>query len=387
MSTREVEVRAILNGGHKSYSTGYAVGGSLVLTANVAENAQMEALEVRFAGTRDFIRAVAVHRRQLGVEILVLNPMEQSQDVPRYPAASWGELAGNSEVTCESLIVTRSVFADGTHTRVVPGVVDPRNRIGPNGLVMVPKYPPSSKHTFHEWDGALGAAVLCDGAIVGVFVGLEGQDGRRIHVERIGELVRDRAFADLLKRETGSRPVLVAIERTDADKKVSETIARVASVDPTNIQEVAASQIGISNLYYDEVLKQAKRSFRAAIVAAVLGLVFLLSAVMIALLTEEMSASVISSIGGAVVEAISGLNFWLYGRAAAQLDQFHQRLERMQRYLLANSVCFNIEESQRAAALNALVAAIAAGKEDASPRPAGDVAKRSGKRIASAATR
>ncbi|MGI5238829.1 TRADD-N-associated membrane domain-containing protein [Dactylosporangium sp. CA-139066] len=71
------------------------------------------------------------------------------------------------------------------------------------------------------------------------------------------------------------------------------------------------------------------------------------------------SATVVSTVGGAVVEVVAGLNFWLYSRTSAQLNSFHIRLERMQKYLLANSVCANISTDQRDMIMADLVRTIA----------------------------
>jgi hypothetical protein len=144
-------------------------------------------------------------------------------------------------------------------------------------------------------------------------------------------------------------------------------IEDVASVDPTNIQEVAASQLALSNSYYGSVLAQARQSFRSAVAAASLGFVFFLAAIAIALVRSDLDASVISALGGAIVEAIAGLNFWLYSRTAAQLDSFHQRLERMQRFLLANSVCLNIQGDERATTMARLVSTISGIFDDPDP--------------------
>ena len=68
----------------------------------------------------------------------------------------------------------------------------------------------------------------------------------------------------------------------------------------------------------------------------------------------------ISSISGGIVEVIAGLNFWLFGRTATQLDLFHIRLEQTLRFLLANSVCENPGNDARDSARSELVRLIAA---------------------------
>lgn len=136
-------------------------------------------------------------------------------------------------------------------------------------------------------------------------------------------------------------------------------IEEVANIDPANIQEVAASQLSLSNSYYGSVLAQARQSFRSAVIAALLGLMFFLAAVAISLVKGNLESSIISVVGGGIVEVIAGLNFWLYSKTAAQLDSFHLRLERMQRYLLANSVCLNLQGEQRGTAMTGLIQKIA----------------------------
>ena len=149
------------------------------------------------------------------------------------------------------------------------------------------------------------------------------------------------------------RPVVKSL------KLANKAIQSVAKADPSNIQEVAASQLDISNSYYQSVLDQARQSFRSAIIAGAIGFAFFLAAVAFVLAQDEPDAAIISAISGGIAQAIAGLNFWLYGRTAQQLDAFHIRLEQTQRFLLANSVCENLESAERDAARANLVTLIA----------------------------
>ncbi|MDN3356830.1 hypothetical protein [Actinomadura sp. DC4] len=144
---------------------------------------------------------------------------------------------------------------------------------------------------------------------------------------------------------------------------MSGAIEGVAKADPENIQQVAASQLALSNSYYQSALSQASRSFMAAIVSAGVGLLFFVSSVVFAMVSRNVSAAYISALAGGIVEVISGLNFWLFGRTASQLDTFHVRLEKMQRYLLANSVCTSLPEENRAQVIADLVKSMVDGRE------------------------
>ncbi len=125
-----------------------------------------------------------------------------------------------------------------------------------------------------------------------------------------------------------------------------EAVKEVAGADPSNIQQVAASQLAIIGGYYKSVLRQAQQSFLAALIASIIGLSFFIAAVSFLLIKAPESVSIISLISGALVEIIAGLNFYLYGQTSRQFATFHMRLDRTQNFLLANSVCANLQEGE-----------------------------------------
>jgi hypothetical protein len=117
----------------------------------------------------------------------------------------------------------------------------------------------------------------------------------------------------------------------------------VARADASNIQQVAATQLELINDYYSTILYQASQAFRWAIIAAGVGLAFFIAAVAFLYVNQQANLSTISVISGDLVEVISGINFYLYGKALGQLELFHIRLERTQRFLVANSVSENLK--------------------------------------------
>lgn len=90
----------------------------------------------------------------------------------------------------------------------------------------------------------------------------------------------------------GLTPVVKSVRVT------SPSIANVAKADPGNIQEVAASQLALSNEYYANVLAQARRSFGAAIVAGSIGLGFFLAAIAFILSHQSTNAALITTLSG-----------------------------------------------------------------------------------------
>ncbi len=140
---------------------------------------------------------------------------------------------------------------------------------------------------------------------------------------------------------------------------VRDAIVTLTSAAPGDIQKIAASQITLLTSYYDAVLRQATMSFRWALGAAIVGLLFFITAIVFLLTTSIQEVATVSVIGGALVEVISGINFVLYGKTTTQLAYFHQRLDQTQRFLLANSICELLEGEAKQKARSELIAVIA----------------------------
>ena len=100
-------------------------------------------------------------------------------------------------------------------------------------------------------------------------------------------------------------------------------------------------------------------SFRWAIIAAVVGLAFFLGAILFLLNSQNQSIATISIVGGTLVEVISGINFFLYGKTTTQLAYFHQKLDQTQRFLLANSICESLKGDEKEKSRSRLVTIIA----------------------------
>jgi hypothetical protein len=134
---------------------------------------------------------------------------------------------------------------------------------------------------------------------------------------------------------------------------------QLAKARPGNILEVASTQTELLTSYYRTVLAQARESFRLALIAAGIGLLFFLGAVGTIVVAKLQPVATVSIISGALIEVIAGINFYLYGRTTTQLAMFHRRLDQTQRFLLANSVCEGIEGEEGQKARASLVQTIA----------------------------
>jgi TRADD-N domain-containing protein len=138
----------------------------------------------------------------------------------------------------------------------------------------------------------------------------------------------------------------------------STIISNLLKTAPDDVQKIVTSQIGLLDNYHRIVLDQAKRSFFWAIIAAAVGLFFFLAAVIFVLVFKTESASIISLISGALIEVISGINFYLYNKTSAQLADFQMRLDKTQGFMLANSICEGLDSEHKQTARLELIRAI-----------------------------
>ncbi|CAA6800963.1 MAG: Unknown protein, partial [uncultured Thiotrichaceae bacterium] len=79
-----------------------------------------------------------------------------------------------------------------------------------------------------------------------------------------------------------------------------------ATSDKDEVKSIASSQIGLLSKFYDLSLDQAGRSFRWALIASIVGLLFFLAAIGFQMMAKEGSdLPMITLIGGALIEFIA----------------------------------------------------------------------------------
>lgn len=133
----------------------------------------------------------------------------------------------------------------------------------------------------------------------------------------------------------------------------------LVEANPADVQRIAATQIELLSRYYEEVLKQSKASFSSAIIAAILGLFFFITATVFSFIVDDFNVSIVGVISGLIIEFVSAINFYLYNRSSLQMAEYQERLDRTQRFLIANSICEGMESDVKQQARLSLVSVIA----------------------------
>lgn len=384
----EVWVKRLDSPTGRSYGTGMLVGGQLVLTAShvVISPDSTDTVSIRTQSGEEIYEGKVIWSNQdEGYRAALVEIIDTTwpRDA-RVAPARFGQVAGEGVLNCQIVGFPRFALRNAgdyayRDTAQVVGVISPLANAKSGYLSInvtsAPPRPDSNYGSPSPWAGMSGAPVQCQGCTVGMV--FSARPDNSLEAVRIEKLAHDRRFVELIEKAIGRKLTFETIEHTDSfGDTVNSVIESVAAADASNTQQIAALELALSKAYYERVLSQARSSFTSALISAGIGLLFFLAAISVALVSGLISAALISTISGAIVEVISGLNFWLYSRTAAQLDAFHQRLEQTQRFLLANSVATNVQDLQQKDKVVAdLVATIAGSVIGAKPRSSVSAAK------------
>jgi hypothetical protein len=142
-------------------------------------------------------------------------------------------------------------------------------------------------------------------------------------------------------------PYVSSISLTNPNiSEEKSAIAILQQTDPTNFQHIAASQLDLSNSYYTSVRNQSEQSFLWSRITSGIGLAFFHIAVVFFIIRLE-NISYINAVGGALVEVYAGLIQWQGKLTADQAKEYHVHLDRVQRFVIANSACKGLNDAEK----------------------------------------
>ncbi len=148
---------------------------------------------------------------------------------------------------------------------------------------------------------------------------------------------------------THDRPTLDAsqVRTSSRVRDMLQDCEEIAQTAPGDIHRIGSLLQEMILKYYADVRSQAQQSFRAALAAATVGILFFIYAIWLGMSPDGSGQARLGLIAGSLIQFISGINFYLYFRAGRQFASFHVCLERTNRFLLANTICENLSDPAR----------------------------------------
>jgi hypothetical protein len=129
-------------------------------------------------------------------------------------------------------------------------------------------------------------------------------------------------------------------------KEIEQKCKELAITEPENTQKIAADLLAMGKGYYHDACSRAQQSFKVALGAAVVGMIFFFVACGL-VMKGGTDRATLAALAGTTIEALSGIVFVLHFKAVKQFGYFHVCLERMTRFMVANSVVTNIRSSEK----------------------------------------
>jgi hypothetical protein len=217
---RLADVRAGSASQQESCGSGYLVGRRLVLTCRHVVAGDQDRvwprLEVRLGhpGAGPHVRAAAeavwVHPTRDAVLLRIVG-----EPVSSGAAVRWGWFAGGQPWEYSGLGFPE--FADYANERGVEQLVGmlPPLGAGPDGSFVLDQGSAPNASTGRAWPGVSGAAVFCQGLLTGMVAKDDLRFGnRRLHAVPASDLIAEPEFVRLITEDTGTTPVLEAVELT-----------------------------------------------------------------------------------------------------------------------------------------------------------------------------
>ena len=122
-----------------------------------------------------------------------------------------------------------------------------------------------------------------------------------------------------------------------------KVLSELAETVTKDVQQTGAKLLAHKETFYINAESQSRQSFYLACIVGLIGLALIVAAVFIGLFTDKLVISAISGVSGISFEVLAGFILQLYKQASVQLATFHQSIDDMHRFLVANSICESLE--------------------------------------------
>lgn len=161
---------------------------------------------------------------------------------------------------------------------------------------------------------------------------------------------------DTFAMKNESEEISKAVEKLQFVYNIEKEKLESRSLDK-NVINMMTDNVSELREYYVISKQQARKSFSAALFICFFGIIIYLLGIICYMIFNK-DISIISIIGGTVVEVIAGLFFWLYREATKQLGVYHQRLGSTEKYLTVIQIIKEMPVDNQIEAYNDLISSI-----------------------------
>ena len=142
---------------------------------------------------------------------------------------------------------------------------------------------------------------------------------------------------DIVLKGQISEIVSTELKREDIEQNEKSHV--VSPYDQKQLSVISNMELNLTELreYYVISKEQAKNAFNTSLVICILGFIVFIAGIFVTIITQT-DIVLYSTIGGGLVEVISGLFFTVHNNSMKQLNVYHKRLGVTEKYLTAIDV-------------------------------------------------
>ena len=128
---------------------------------------------------------------------------------------------------------------------------------------------------------------------------------------------------------------------------ISDELSNLSEKDITDVDAIVRSQLKTLGKVHDLQVAQASISFRWALLAGAIGLIFLVAAIGFMVFQHLQSLSLASLVSGTVIEFIAAVQLYIFKHASQRLEKTQARIDDMLQFLIAAGMAEKLTGDQK----------------------------------------
>jgi len=131
---------------------------------------------------------------------------------------------------------------------------------------------------------------------------------------------------------------------SDHIEKMKVTCIDLAKIEKSDTHALAAKLSELNLDYMKDLRDRGRHCFHGALLISIIGSVFFFIALYF-MMKNTLQFPKLTLVAGTSIQLVSCIGFYIYARTTKEFFAFHAGLERLNRFLLANTICEKLDLS------------------------------------------
>jgi len=138
----------------------------------------------------------------------------------------------------------------------------------------------------------------------------------------------------------------IAKENKTIKEETDDMIKDIREQSDYDVFKLLYKNVKESTGYYVISKRQSAKSFALSLVSCFLGVIIYICGFIIVIVLDK-DVVLLTTVSGTIVELIAGLSFWVYNKCINQLNEYHIRLNAIEKYLTSIQMAERLNEDAK----------------------------------------